>query len=136
MVEVLVEVLYKYRLFHLKETLAVSVTLQYLDKVGRHEYKEEIDVRTYACVAEYRFIDVDIVLDERQLVARHRILAIAVVGQRLCDAEAYLALFQDVQEQCPVLTLADGRHVELMAQALDVVDGRQAANLVVTLQHA
>ena len=62
--------------------------------------------------------------------------ALAIVGQRVSDAEAYLALFENVQKQCPVLTFAYGGHVELVAKALDVVDGCQTANLVVALHHA
>ena len=52
--------------------------------------------------------------------------------QRFFDAVAYLAVLQDVQEQCPILTFADVGHIVFLPQSLSVIDGRQAAYLVVT----
>ena len=117
-------------------SLTVAFALQDLGVVGRQEAEEEVEVGLPCGVAEHRLIDVDIVFNERELITRHRIIMLPIVGQWLGQAESYLALFQDIEEQRPVLTLADGRHIELVAQALDVVDGRQTAYLVVALQHA
>ena len=80
-------------------------------------------------------VDAYIVFHQRELAAGDGTRAVSVDGQRLGDGIAYAAFFQDVQEQSPVLALADGGHQEFPSQATGVVDGCQTANLVVALLH-
>ena len=103
-----------------------------LGQVAGHEAEIEVGVGFELGVAEDALVDLGIVFDQRVLAPRDAVVQDAVVGQLIRDAVGYLAFLQNVQEHRPVLTLADGGHVEL-AELRCVVDAGEAADLVVVL---
>ena len=61
-------------------------------------------------------------------------LAYTVISQRVGNGVGNATVAKNSQEQSPVLTLANSRHIVLMSQFLNIIDGSQTANLVVALQ--
>ena len=64
----------------LKIALAVRVALENLHIIGGQEAEQKIEIGLWTGVSEDGLVDVHVVFDERELVARHRIATLAIVG--------------------------------------------------------
>ena len=48
---------------------------------------------------------------------------------------AYLAIFQDLQEECPVLPFAQSGHIVFPAQHLGIINSCEATYFIISLHH-
>ena len=106
--------------------------LDFLGKVGGEEEDGKVGIGLEAGIAKHYFIDLGVVLDEVEFVGGDAAWHASVNGQRLLEGISLFAFFQNVEEQGPVLTLANGGHEEFAVLG-GVVDGCEASYFVVAL---
>ena len=60
----------------------------------------------------------------------------AIHSQRLVGVGiTHLAIFQDLQEESPVLSLAQSGHIVFSAQQLGIIDSSEATYFIIPLHH-
>ena len=63
-------------------------------------------------------------------------LVAAIYSQRLVGVGiTHLAIFQDLQEECPILSLAQSGHIVFSAQQLGIIDSSEATYFIIPLHH-
>ena len=102
-------------------------------EIGGHEYQHQVGIRHDGRVTKYMLVHLGVIVDEPEFLAAYPLRGFSVVCEGLHHAVCNLALLHDGKKQCPVLSLADGGHVEF-SKGLGVIDGCEAPYLVVVLQ--
>jgi hypothetical protein len=81
-----------------KVLLAVPIPLQYLRIIRGQKKEKEIERRFDRRVSQNGLIHLDVIGNEGEFIAGHRVVAMPIIGKRLCDTVRLVTLFGDIHE--------------------------------------